>query len=39
MYRCGYDCDCTFDQDFEVEDEADCMFCEYWEDDDDEETD
>lgn len=31
--------DCPYDRDFEVEDETDCMDCEYWEDDDDEETD
>ena len=35
MPGCRYDYDCPYDRDFEVEDETDCMNCEYWEDDDD----
>lgn len=36
MPGCRYDYDCPYDRDFEVEDETDCMDCEYWEDDEDE---
>lgn len=36
MTGCIYDFDCPFDHDFEVEDKADCINCQYWEDDEDE---
>ena len=39
MPRCRYDYDCPFDLYFDVGDGANCMNCDYWEDDDDEETD
>ena len=37
MPGCHYDYYCPYAGDFDFEDEADCMNCEWWEDDEEDE--